>query len=709
MIPVPHRTGRIRRPWGVRTAMLALAVLALVVLASSAAFAHASLVSSQPAPGSDLAAAPGTVRMRFTEPLIPDLSSVTVTDPLGQTFPGGPSGDTEMQADVDSSAPGIYTVEWKTVSPIDGHTLTGSFQFGVGADVGEQAGPSDAPGTSDLVVAILRAVEYVGLLGALGLLSLSALSDRVGTGWRPAGLGRWVVLAAAGGIGTVSGEVLLAASGDVVAAARGFLATSTGRVRLVRVIIELVAVGVTVIAVRRGATARVEPRRARVATALLVMGALVAVAAAGHAAAVSHGVWVAAGHLWTAGVWAGTILAMAVHRPPGGWRGDLGRGLAREFTPIALSAFAATALLGLVRGVQELAHPSDLWTTAYGQVLWAKTSLVAVMMGLSLLAWRRTRQQAGGEGVVAAVVVLLAAVLVAFPVPPGRAGDDPAAATAADTNGLPQSGDLTLARGADDTVVGLSIRPGEPGINDLYLHLVPPGGDDADQVEVSVTVADDNPVETRPCGEACRVATAPLEAGTTLTIDLTGLAGATGEATFTIPELPAPDATDTVTALREQMDALTSVRYDEVLGPGEPPTRSTWELVLPDRLHGTVRSSASGYRETIRIADRWWNRESPDGTWTEARSSGEGLEVRVDNFIWDDDTSNHHLLGTDTVDGVPTRVVGFFTEVGQLPVWYRLWVDDDHLVRRAVMLTQGHFMEHRYHDHDAPITVDPPT
>ena len=328
------------------------------------------------------------------------------------------------------------------------------------------------------------------------------------------------------------------------------------------------------------------------------------------------------------------------------------------------------------------------------------------MVGLSVLAWRRARQHVGGEGLAAAGVVLLAAVLVAFPVPPGRAGDDPAAEAAADTNGLPQPGDLTLARMADDTVVGLSIRPGGPGINDLYLHLVPPRPDDADQIEVSLTVDDGDPVETRTCGDACRVATAPLEAGTALSFDLAGVAGARGQAMFTVPEVPAPDATDIVTALREQMDVITSVRYDEEFGPADPPIVSTWELVLPDRIHGTIHSSR--YRETIRIADRWWNRDAPDGPWEEARGSGEGLTVRVNNYLWDVNSSNHHLIGTDTIDGVPTRVVSFFTEVGQLPIWYRLWVDDQDRVRRALMLTQGHVMDQRYYDYGAPITIESP-
>ncbi|HEX9766553.1 MAG TPA: hypothetical protein VGA36_07295 [Nitriliruptorales bacterium] len=108
---------------------------------------------------------------------------------------------------------------------------------------------------------------------------------------------------------------------------------------------------------------------------LLTLAAPAAVAWAGHAAASGDaGRWAAAGHLWAAGVWVGTILAMAVHRPTDGWRSEVGRTLAREFTPIARATFTVTALLGIVRGIQELAHPSDLWASSDGQILTAKTA-----------------------------------------------------------------------------------------------------------------------------------------------------------------------------------------------------------------------------------------------------------------------------------------------------------------------------------------------
>ena len=689
-----------------------LAVLLLVLVGllatSGPAAAHASFVASQPEPGSSLAAPPGTVTLRFSEPLIEDLSEVSVTDPLGETFTGGPSGDQKITVDVDSTAQGTYAVEWKTVSPLDGHTLRGEYEFGVGSEVGAQQEPPTAPTSTDLLIAGARTVEYVGLLGALGMLSLAALATGSGVGWRPTGLHRWVALAAAGGLVTVAGEVLLASGGSVLSATRSFLLAPSGWPRLARLVAELLALAITLRAVRASGDGVVQRRAARVWTTLLTLASLAALSAAGHAAASGgYGILASTGHLWAAGLWAGPILVMPFHRPPGGWRGETGRALLGEFSLVAAAAFAVTVVLGSVRGWQELEAVSDLWTTAYGQVLRAKIVFVLSMLPLSALAWWRRRPHPRTEATLALTVVLAAAVLVAFPVPPSRAGDEVAEEAGRVTEGLPQPDDLTLARAAGDTVVGLSVRPGEPGINDVYVHLIPPtGSDDAGPLMVDFTPGESPTTRMRSCGPACRVATLALDGGETLELAVSGEDG--GTATFTLPPLPTPDANDLAVALTERMREVTSVRYDEVFGPLDPPITSTWEIVVPARIHGIIIGGTRDYHEIIRIRDRRWQRQSPDGDW-EGGEPG-GPVVNVNQFIWDyPDKTAARIIGTDTVDGVPTRIVSLLIDVNGLPIWYRLWVDDDDRVRRAEMRTQGHFMDHRYYDFDAPISIEPPT
>lgn len=66
------------------------------------------------------------------------------------------------------------------------------------------------------------------------------------------------------------------------------------------------------------------------------------------------------------------------------------------------------------------------------------------------------------------------------------------------------------------------------------------------------------------------------------------------------------------------------------------------------------------------------------------------------------------MIGTETIDGTRTRVVTFFVEVTGSRSWYRLWIDDDRLVRKPEMRTQGHFMDHTYYDFNADIEIEPP-
>ncbi|MCI0635967.1 MAG: hypothetical protein L0206_18935 [Actinobacteria bacterium] len=60
------------------------------------------------------------------------------------------------------------------------------------------------------------------------------------------------------------------------------------------------------------------------------------------------------------------------------------------------------------------------------------------------------------------------------------------------------------------------------------------------------------------------------------------------------------------------------------------------------------------------------------------------------------------------MDGVRTTEIALAGGTSDLPVWFRLWVDASGLVHRAEMRAPGHFMDHRYFDYDAPITIEPP-
>src|SRR5206468_2551477 len=175
------------------------------------------------------------------------------------------------------------------------------------------------------------------------------------------------------------GEATRAAGKVSVGPIVSYLTTGVpGVARLARPLFELAALGLA-------------RRRSRY-VAIPVTATVLALSAAGHAAAVDPPAWgiaVESVHLITAGLWAGGIFALALQRPDGGWQGAEGRALLRRFTPIALVCFAVTINAGALRGVQEVGSFHELISSSYGTILLAKVALVAVMALLSSLAWQR--------------------------------------------------------------------------------------------------------------------------------------------------------------------------------------------------------------------------------------------------------------------------------------------------------------------------------
>ena len=110
-------------------AVLLLAAL-MTGLAAEDAGAHAGLLRSDPDAGATLGDSPGAVRLSFTERPQPSLSSIRVLDDHGRLqqtgSPQPASGDPlSLQVPVGRLATGVYTVDWRVVSSIDGHATSG--------------------------------------------------------------------------------------------------------------------------------------------------------------------------------------------------------------------------------------------------------------------------------------------------------------------------------------------------------------------------------------------------------------------------------------------------------------------------------------------------------------------------------------------------------------------------------------------------------
>ncbi len=679
-------------------------LLALVVLADAVTtgvvHAHAAFVSSQPEPGQRLPNAPGVVVLRFTEPINVKLSRTTVTGPNGQHFEGSSTGQQEIQVRLASNAPGVYDVAWTTVSTVDGHTLQGSFRFGVRVAPGEGAegGTAITPQRSDLLIAIARTLEYAALLTAVGMLLLRRLARREpALAWVRPRLNLALMVAFLSGTGVVLGEAFSAAPSPSSAALGAYLATGpAGAARLARLAAEGVAVSLSTYQIG-------------LATVPLAV-AIIGLAAAGHAAAVPpawSGIGVDALHLLAAGLWAGGILALATVRPPAGWRGAEAWKLLERFTPIALAAFILTIATGAARGLQELGHLDDLLTSSYGQVLTIKVIAVLGMVPLSVQAWRRRHLWPRIEAGVAAFVIGAAALLAAFPLPPGRLGEAEAARAPATASALPEENDLTLGGEAGDALVGLSLRPGGPGRNDVLIYPLPLEGEAASaDTQVSLTF-DAHPLGAERCGPVCWRTAVDLQGGERFEVNVAGAKG--GTAVFQLPAFPAPDGTRLLEGLQERMHALRTMRVDEVLGPATPPVETVYAFQAPDRMR---LETSSGFA-TVWLGGTRYMRNSRDAPWQVEQLS---FSLPVPSFVWDATPGKPDLvpfvapriIGTADLDGVQTQVLAFFAQQSQIPVWFKLWVDPDGLVRRAEMRAQGHFMDERYSDFDAPFSIQPP-
>jgi copper transport protein len=380
-----------RRRW---SPALALAALLLVAGACAAALpavaaAHAALESSDPAADSSVPVSPRQIVLTFSEAPDPRLSLVRVIDAQGAAVPG--VSDPEAVPGEPASlrvtpstplADGVYTVNWRAVSSVDGHVESGAFAFGVG----EEPAPGSAvvvdlrhtsPWASALAVAG-RWLLYAGLVLLIGAATTSLV---VYGGRLPAGgvsvLRIAAAVAVAGLLGIVWAEKVLIGAPSLLplfVMRQGLLLLGLA-VALVFCITAVVLVDLW-------------PAR----WSLWLLGAFAAAAvavhvAAGHAASPASfevlNVTVQWVHVTAIGVWVGGLFWLLL-----GLRGrDAdGRGAAvGVFTRVATAMLVVVLATGLVRALVEVGSVSALFDTDYGLTLVVKVALVAGLVGLGAL------------------------------------------------------------------------------------------------------------------------------------------------------------------------------------------------------------------------------------------------------------------------------------------------------------------------------------
>ncbi len=324
------------------------------------------------------------------------------------------------------------------------------------------------------------------------------------------------------------------------------------------------------------------------------------------------------------------------------------------------------------------------------------------MAQLSWLAWRRVVGSFKAEAAVAFFVVALAGVLATFPLPPSRLAEAEAASEAAEgVSALPQTGDLTFGGSAGSVLVGLTLRPGEPGRNEILVYLLPLDGEQAAAGIQAVLAVDWGPTQPmQDCGPTCRRTELELSGGEKLQVTIGGSSG--GTAVFPMPALPASTGRGLLLRTQARIHALDSYRMQEELSSGGPTIRSDYAFVAPDLARIDVEESST----TVFVGDTRYLREGT-GPWHVQRNTP---PLSVPIFTWDSFRPwvDPRIVDSELVDGRPARVLSFFGASGGTPAWFRLWVGRDGLVLQAQMRAQGHFMEQRYGDFDAPINIRAP-
>jgi copper transport protein len=407
------------------TAGLLLAAM-LAASGGGTAYAHAVLRIADPPEGATLDSPPGAVRLTFSETPDVSLSEIRVVGSTGAAYQVGrpvvvANDPLSISINVAPLDRGVYTVSWRIVSAVDGHTTTGSHAFGVGEDPSAVA---LAPASGGSVVAIFPIFARWMVLTGLVLLAGAAA----------AAIGRFggrsdVVIGGGGALLALVGVVLLAVGQSRTASVSfaDLWNSSVGRSLLWRLIAIAVA-GVALVSTRRR-----DVEQTRHAMTVVLAASLAAMAmhvAGGHAAASTT--WTTATiasqwvHFAAAGIWIGGLgaLLIGLQGAPSALKADV----VRRFSFIALIGLIAVLVTGITRSAGELTSWADLISTRYGQALLAKVALTAGVAAFAAVnRWRSVaaaaadlgplRRAGAAEVGLAACALVAAAVLASLPPP----------------------------------------------------------------------------------------------------------------------------------------------------------------------------------------------------------------------------------------------------------------------------------------------------
>lgn len=369
-----------------------LLAMGVALLAPAIASAHSHVLFAEPADKAVVQDPPGQLRLLFSGNVTVQAGSIQVFDPDGHRVdrgaPSTPGNGAHVTQRIAATAQGTYGVSYR-VSSEDGHVITGTMTFSVGAAGAESDAARDATADAAHVDRGLQAafsttrfIEVLALLVAAGGGLFACL---IAPGWRPRWvIGSLVVLLVAYGVGYVLNAAL--AHGDGLGGAfdltaiRASADTPFALSVKIRALIAVVAIGPAL--VLRTQTDRLAPV-ARWLLAIIFAGLAASMSITGHAVTTSpielrmplDMIHVIAAAVWIGGLVQLPALAPIVHRHVD-W--------IRRFSRTAFAAVVVILLSGTYATYAELdLHPHELVDSRYGRIILAKLLLYAATMPLA--------------------------------------------------------------------------------------------------------------------------------------------------------------------------------------------------------------------------------------------------------------------------------------------------------------------------------------
>jgi copper transport protein len=506
---------------------LALAALVYIVLAPATAFAHANLDRADPASGSQLDKPPPQLQLVFSEAVDGSFSRVQLLNSKGEQVDRGdshvaPTDPLSLIVSVPDQLPdGVYTVAWRTLSAVDGHTVNGAYPLIIGPMPAEGiplsvAASSQATFDGDTAIGrwwfSLAASAVFGILLSWQIV-LRPLFGRSNPAALPLAAQRARKVALISAVALLIGTLYIAAAQASSAADVPFWGIfgqplfdllSRGRFAA----LWWTRLGLVVIALAMIAWRGVRRWPGQVA-ALAMALALLTSSLNSHGAALLSGAYLAVAidwlHFAAVAAWLGGLLSLAfilpeaVHASQATGDRVLARAVQR-FSNLALISVIVIVVTGTFQAWLEVGSWEGLISTGYGLSVTAKIGLLVLMLlfaGFNLLIARPRLAQMAATGSAAAasklarrfsmsvrleiglgVLILVAAAVLT--------GLSPARDELARENSGDISGPVDKQVNSNGLNARIQITPNVLGLNRLAIEL--PGTDPSQVERVQLTL-----------------------------------------------------------------------------------------------------------------------------------------------------------------------------------------------------------------------------